>query len=111
MEFTLTESHIKLLKSMYVGWSPCEYGAPEIDPKRPYGNSSVEHDIHEILTGEEPDGELDDDLSYEYYKLHKETQTALEIVLRTGQFEPGVYSTSTPYKRDWKLVTESDPLF
>lgn len=111
MEFTLTESHIKLLKSMYVGWSPCEYGAPEIDPKRPYGNSSVEHDIHEILTGEEPDGELDDDLSYEYYKLHKETQTALQIVLRTGQFEPGEYSTSTPYKRDWKLINKTEPLF
>jgi hypothetical protein len=110
MKFTLTETHIKLLRSMYVGWSPCEYGAPEIDPKRPYGNSSVEYDIHEILTGEQPYDELDEDLSYKYSKLHRETETALEIILRTGQFEPGEYSTSTPYTGDWKLITKSEPL-
>jgi hypothetical protein len=50
MEFTLTENHLKLLQKMWVGWSTCEFGAPEIDPKRPYGNSDVIGDIHEILT-------------------------------------------------------------
>ena len=34
---------------MIVQWRDCEYGAPEINPKRPYGNSSVELDICEIL--------------------------------------------------------------
>ena len=47
----LTEEHIKLLRNMYVGWGYCEFGAPEIDPKRPYGNSHVIGDIHTILTG------------------------------------------------------------
>ena len=40
-EFTLTVDHITLLNNMWVDWSDVEYGAPEIDPKRPYGNSDV----------------------------------------------------------------------
>jgi hypothetical protein len=100
--FNLTENHIKLLRNMYVCWDSCEYGAPAIDPKRPYGNSWVERDIHVILTGEEPN-ELSDELKEEYYNLHKETQTALQIVLTTGKFEVGVYECSGIYLRDWKL--------
>ena len=34
---------------MFVDWNDCEYGAPTIDPKRPYGNSDVEHEIIAIL--------------------------------------------------------------
>lgn len=100
--FNLTENHIKLLRNMYVCWNGCEYGAPAINPKRPYGNSSVECDIHRILTGEEPD-ELSDELDEEYYRLHQETQTALQIVLTTGKFEVGVYERSKWYLNDWKL--------
>lgn len=100
--FNLTENHIKLLRNMYVCWDSCEYGAPAIDPKRPYGNSWVEGDIHVILTGEEPN-ELSDDLKEEYYNLHKETQTALQIVLTTGKLEVGVYERSQRYLSDWKL--------
>ncbi len=63
---------------MWVGWSPCEFGAPEIDPKRPYGNSYVVGDIHEILTGVS-EYEVSDELSTQYEKLHKETETALKL--------------------------------
>jgi hypothetical protein len=51
-EFTVTEDHLKLLRRAYIGWDDCEFGAPGIDPKRPYGNSDVIGDIAEIL-GEE----------------------------------------------------------
>lgn len=47
--FTVTDDHLKLLRRASVGWSDCEFGAPEIDPKRPYGNSNVLGDIAEIL--------------------------------------------------------------
>ncbi|MCU1325011.1 MAG: hypothetical protein JWN34_381, partial [Bryobacterales bacterium] len=57
-DFFVTSEHLKLLQRMCVGWQDCEYGAPEIDPKRPYGNSSVEYDILEIL-GVKPDSEDD----------------------------------------------------
>jgi hypothetical protein len=39
--FKLTDEHLKLLRRFNVGWQDSESGAPEIDPKRPYGNSAV----------------------------------------------------------------------
>lgn len=107
--FTLTKEHLKLLRHFNVGWQDCEYGAPEIDPKRPYGNSSVENDIHEILTGEsigctysKRDG-LKDWESEKYSKLHKETETALQIVLSVGKFEIGNYEAEE-YTHKWVKV-------
>ena len=46
-EFTVTEEHLKLLRRAYVDWEDCEFGAPAIDCKRPYGNSDVIADIGE----------------------------------------------------------------
>ncbi len=108
-KFTLTKNHIKLLRRMYVGWQDCETGAPEIDPKRPYGNSSVSYDIHEILTGESiglTDSKrniLTDKEEEKYLKLHKETEIALQIVLSTGKFKVGNYECEM-YKNNWKYI-------
>lgn len=55
--FQVTEEQLKLLKHSYVVWWGAEYGAAAIDPKRPYGNSSVESDIAEILEWGEEDEE------------------------------------------------------
>lgn len=88
---------------MYVGWSPVETGAPEIDPKRPYGNSNVERDIYALLDG----GPWDEDhgmpaalspqqwadRSAGYSVLHRSTATALQVILTAGSFEPGTYET------------------
>jgi hypothetical protein len=106
MEFTLTEDHLKLLKNMYVGWSCSEFGAPEIDPKRPYGNGDVIGDIHEILTVTSSSSweEIPEELEEKYNKLHKETETALQIVLNTLSFVPGRYRKIHPYGRDWELI-------
>ncbi len=58
-EFTVTDDHLTLLQHMYIGWQDCEYGAPEVDPKRPYGNSGVATDIAEILEWElDANGEM-----------------------------------------------------
>jgi hypothetical protein len=107
--FTLTKEHVKLLRRFQVGWQGCETGAPEIDPKRPYGNSAVPFDIHEILTGEtigctdSKREELTDKESEKYLKLHRETEIALQIVLATGGFKPGNYE-SEEYGSEWHLV-------
>ncbi len=85
---------------MHVGWSNCEFGAPEIDPKRPYGNSWVIGDIHEILTGEDLE-ELTESQEEEYRQLHEQTQTALQIILSTGKFEEGLYMLTEPYSSTW----------
>ncbi len=97
--FTLTEEHVKLLRRVRVSWNDCcgGFDAPTVDPKRPYGNSSVCNDIHEILTGESIGRENSerDELTPEeekrYFKLHNETKIALQVVLTTGSFVLGDY--------------------
>lgn len=90
--FRLTEEHIALLRAMCVGWQDCEYGAPEINPKRPYGNSSVELDIAEILGWEVDEDEgLTDEQRDRAAALHGETELALQVALQAGSFTPGEY--------------------
>ena len=96
-KFTLTKTHLKLLRRFEVGWQDCEFGAPEIDPKRPYGNSDVEEDMREIL----PELSLNDE---KCRSLHKETQNALQIVLRMGGFKVGNYEREE--YGVWELVKE-----
>lgn len=99
--FNLTDDHIKLLRQMCVGWQDCETGAPEIDPKRPYGNSYVAGDIHEILAGVNGDYELTEEEEAAYLRLHGETACALQIVLTTGEWAPGHY-VADDYRNNWR---------
>lgn len=103
-KFTLTEQHIKLLRKANVTWIGYEFGAPAIDPKRPYGNSNVIDDMAGIL-GEpvDEDGCADDEVDHRLRTIHLETKTALQIVLETGAFEPGNYEREE-YVGEWKRV-------
>ena len=93
-KFNLTDEHIALLNRFYISYNDgCEYGAPEVNPKRPYGNSHVVGDMAEILQVTVPDR---DEVEYDKFcrdmnRLHQETATALQIVLQTKSFEPGQY--------------------
>lgn len=110
-QFNLTEDHIKLLRRANVGWQRCEFGAPEIDPKRPYGNSFVEGDIAEILgveLVEDDDGDFDQATCEQLEAIHKQTHVALEIILATGTFTPGEYVRDDIYTTEWKLVRHAD---
>jgi hypothetical protein len=103
----LKPEHIQLLKRMNVGWQVCEYGAPEIDPKRPYGNSSVEADICEILgwTMEGDESCWSSEQRKRAEKLHQETMNALQIVLACMTFEPGIYRQRDKYDcESWEKV-------
>ena len=104
--FELKEIHIKLLQLAYVRWDECETGAPAINPKRPYGNSNVASDIAEVLgleiesLTESATEEVQDML----LGLHRETEKALQIVLLTKSFHPGVYEKLSTYDdRSWRL--------
>lgn len=107
VQFELTEDHLKLIRRMNVSYNDfCEFGAPEIDPKRPYGNSSVYFDIGEILgidpeEGDPEDAEYSSDQMEDMLAIHKETATALQVILASGSFEPGVYE-SEQYRRNWR---------
>lgn len=102
--FTVTPDHVALLRRAYVGWDDCEFGAPAIDCKRPYGNSAVEHDMAEIL--EWPVGEdgPDADQRARLREIHEGTRTALQIFLLTGRMEPGEYRRSESWTNDWQAV-------
>lgn len=103
--FELRPEHVTLLRAATVQWNQMENGAPMIDPKRPYGNSDLSADLARVLglsyvneAGPSYEG------ARRAYLAHVETQTALEIVLRTGSFAVGIYETSSDYKTDWRLV-------
>ena len=103
-EFKITDAHIKLAQRMYVGWCGDEYGAPEIDPKRPYGNSDVERDIMKILGLPIPeDGDVPETMSDYIRKLHESMEVALQIFLVTQKFEVGTYQLTEDYDvRSWE---------
>lgn len=109
-EFTLTKTHIELLSKVYVAWDDCATGAPCIDPKRPYGNSNVIKDMYVILTGKEDwydlSSEIQSELQSEYLELHGELETALQIILYTKSFVPGIYEEERMYGNEWKLISK-----
>jgi hypothetical protein len=79
--FTLTREHLKLARRMYVEWDNCEYGAPAINPKRPYGNSDVEGDIAEILGWAwDRDNDRPEAESARARAIHCEMETVLAIL-------------------------------
>ena len=107
IKFQVKADHIKLLKRMCVGWDDCEFGAPEIDPKRPYGNSSVHADIAEILGIRENDAADDfTDAEIEWMdSLHIEMETVLQIVVSCNGAKLGTYEADE-YHNNWKLLTK-----
>jgi hypothetical protein len=126
--FEVKKEHLTLLKHMFVGWQDSEFGAPEIDPKRPFGNSDVIQDMIEIfglkeikkgifklnflgkeylLKGEDKyniDMEDDEELEKVLNKLYRETETVLQIVLNTGQFKEGKYQLESEYGINWTYL-------
>jgi hypothetical protein len=109
----LTAEHLELARRMRVVWDNCEYGAPAIDPKRPYGNSDVEGDIAGILGWAWPDEETSDDYDAEVEPirarasvLHHQMETALAVLLAlvARAVKPGDYvDRAGEYGRaDWQ---------
>lgn len=106
MRFELTENHIKLLNRMCVYFDKDAYdGAPAIDIKRPYGNSSVAYDIYEILNGKpfDSDEDMPDEMCEALIGIHEQTATALQIVLDTMGFMPGLY-VKEQYGERWMIA-------
>ncbi len=88
--FTETGEHLALLRAADWQWNSDEFGAPAVDPKRPFGFSGGYHrDMAEIVgwVYDEDDQEQEDEL----LRLWRETPTVLAIGLATGSFEPGEY--------------------
>ena len=109
-QFELKDAHIKLLSKCYIDWDYTEFGAPCIDPKRPYGNGDVIRDMAEILKIK-PAFEKDDEFYFsteqdrELEELHNETKTALQIILCCKTFKPGLFKMAEDYDvTSWKRI-------
>jgi len=103
--FTLTETHVRLIRSLVIDWEGDDiWGAPVIDGKRPYGNSDIPKDVAEVL-GITKDSEEDwtDAQLNQIADLHTSMETALQVVLSAGSFEPGEYKSEL-YSRSWYRV-------
>ncbi len=122
--FTITLTHLMLMQKMYVGWNDDEFGAPEINPKRPYGNSAVLVDVAEILglrqmisfefgdhsykvDHEDWWYDMPDELADVLAALHAQTRIALQICLVVQKFEVGTYQKTDRYNdRSWVKIPE-----
>lgn len=105
--FEVKEEHIKLIQEMYIDYSDwAEFGAPMVNPKRPYGNSNVYRDIAEILEIPLPDFEEDEWFTDEQEELmldlHKGTAEALQILAQHLKLEVGKYEQSMYH--NWSKV-------
>jgi len=113
--FHLTYEHIMLLTRAYVGWNDMETGAPSIEPKRPYGDSNVPANIFEILgwSRSDPEGDLTKEEFARANKLHRETRTALEIILGCQTFSTGKYRyvADRYYRAKWEYIPDEDPVY
>ncbi len=107
IRFRLLPEHLTLLAHANVGYNDhCEYGAPEICPKRPYGNSGslIERDIAWLLGWIARDEKPTAGQAARGRELHEQTGTALAIVLSTQSFVPGLYEREQ-YGGTWRMVT------
>lgn len=95
--FELKPEHLDLLRRSIISWDNAEFGAPAIDPKRPYGNSDVINDIS-LITKTSKSKNWDPSYARwrpaaieNFKKIHKETQIALQIILSCQTFKVGTY--------------------
>ena len=109
--FLVLEEHLKLLKHAYVGWNDCEFGAPGMDCKRPFGNSGVFADIAEILEIKPAgDGDYDDEFSesQEDYMLdiYKGLEMAMSILYKNLSLSAGMYCLTAG--KGWELEGQAE---
>jgi len=97
----INSEHLKLLGRMVVCWEDCEYEAPTIDCKRPYGNSDVESDILEII-GAKFLEEWTEQQREHARKLHKEMELVLQVVIRFNSADLRAYERKD---FNWEKVT------
>jgi hypothetical protein len=109
INFELKLEHIKLLKAVNVQWNYACFGAPEVDPARPYGNAG-DYNIYEDMCKAldlkplfDNEGDIECSMRFTLAELHKELKTALQIVLQCQTFEPGIFEAEK-YFEVWKRV-------
>lgn len=105
--FLLKREHVALLQRMNIYWEDEAYhGAPAVDIKRPYGNSSIWEDVAEIIGLEQHESDNGERYWPKSTKenclaLHRDIDKALQVCLAAQSFEPGKY-IADDYCNNWK---------
>jgi hypothetical protein len=99
-EFEITDGHIELLRAMCWRWDDTGFGAPGVDPKRPFGFSGGHLAAVASVLGEvfDPDNVAQENLLMGVYR---DTLTVLRIVLSAGCVAPGVYRYTGGTSNTW----------
>ena len=125
--YHLTEEQVRLVRNLHFGWadgSEIGYdGAPCVGSKRPFGNSHVPGDVWEIVdprpweeimkayeNSEEDEEAFADEQQAAYDKYYRTLAHALQVIVSSGSFEPGIYSCNK-YCSNYKLVTDEREIF
>lgn len=109
--FELTDKHILALRKLKIDLSFTEdkFGLLSSDDATP---ADIYEELNLIFYGKTEDtSEFDADVEErygkekvdEFHKIMIELPKALDIILYTGKFEPGIYKTKF-HVRDWKKV-------
>lgn len=113
IKFELTEDHIKLIKHLRWSLTPDKHLLSRGNDNEEYGDSpfggdDVYEDMNTILNGK-PENfdplndegiELTEEQIEDMKGLLSELPTALDIILYTGNFQPGYYKSKW-YDRNW----------
>lgn len=106
--FALKDEHIQLITKFYIQEGYAEACPPEVNQKRPWGDSDHLYSMAEILQllpqTDDPSEDFYDDeqLQYELEELYSELVDALQIVLSCKTFEPGIYE----FLSDYDFITD-----
>lgn len=123
LTFEMTADHIALMKRTYFTWDGDAYdGAPAVGIKRPYGNSDVLGDLVEELVEPTKTAVYDREGDFisgttigsrevfgeeSLMAIHREMETALQIVVNTQQAALGLYRKRDTYgATTWERVEE-----
>ena len=111
LKFELKETHLNLLK--FLTWGEIEDGVITTKGETPFGGFNHYDDMSVILYGkpENFDPLVDEEHEWEESKINEmdellhELPLAIEVVLNSRSFKPGLYKTKY-HNRDWKLIKE-----
>lgn len=103
-QFAVTEDHIALLENINLVWEDAEFGAPAVDCKRPYGNSSVYYDIAEILGIEKEEDDFTVDQKDYMRNVHQDMWDLLQILIDNYDKKIKVGQIYEKVDRKWELT-------
>lgn len=108
-KLVVKEHHLKLLKELYIDWNNDGFGAPCVDPKRPFGNSDVFKDMARILCLDMPDEETQFEKYKRFedslYKGYTELKDCLQILCQQFTITTGTYECNE-YSNIWVKIDE-----